>query len=260
MATYHMRANYLNGETMMVMNMAYHDAWKTGEDTELIFYWPQPPEFKFRQDDPETQWERINYIQQFYLLPELVKVTHIFNYTDPDDNFPHLAWWFKRNDVETDPRAVKDEWLFDPLYKMDEVKGKIVVWDWRTNKTPPQYECKRKVDCWEDIYSILHKHFDQVVRIHYTTPIKEAFFHITTAEQVASYCGNWHYISRNFGKPHYVFTKSHSTSFHTPQAIQYENNREVLTRLETDITKGRAVGRAQRYWNGVLRKYTDETV
>ena len=77
----------------------------------------------------------------------------------------------------------------------------------------------------------------------YRTPIEKAYNEIKTARYVVSYDGMWHYISKNFGKPHIIPSKEGVTTYNTPNAVKIhfgddfkkcfeeENMAETLTRM-----------------------------
>lgn len=246
---YEVHSEFLTGDMMMSLNKIHHHAWINDTTAHVIWKWPCGKYEKYRSKDIDLGWERVNFIHKHYYQSERVTIEHRFNQHIGSLFQDHIRRFGKKVDfIEC------DDWLFDPKWKKEPEEDKVVVWDWTTNAKPPK-RWKRQVDCWPDIYKTLRLSFNKVVRIDYQTPIKEAFDHINTAKLCVSYEGNWHYISRNFGKPHIVTCVSGNTSFHTPQAIQVGTNEHTLAILNN--IPDYVYSKADRYWNKTIKKFTE---
>ena len=76
-------------------------------------------------------------------------------------------------------------------------------------------------DDWEKFIRDLEKWEGwDVIELTYRTPIRDAYNQIRRARYVASYDGMWHYIARNFCKPHLIPSNEGVTTYNTPNAVK----------------------------------------
>ena len=68
----------------------------------------------------------------------------------------------------------------------------------------------------------------------YRTPIEKAYNEIKTARYVVSYDGMWHYISKNFGKPHIIPSKEGVTTYNTPNAVKIHQGEDFKKCFEEE--------------------------
>lgn len=220
------------GDFMMALNCVYVHAWRTGKRINLEMHWPHDEHHLHHFEEEETIIERMEYIHSFYHQKDIVRLTHKFNQREGSPYFysnTSMAQDKRRfsfgdgayNSKKGDPFPNND-WLFSrymiesKVYK-DYYNGrKVVVWRPFFNAEVPR-TWKRLLtnDGWDDIITKLRQAGLHVVELTYRTPVREAMFHILTAKFTLSYCGMWHYISKNALTPMIVVSEEGVSKMHT---------------------------------------------
>ena len=203
------------GDAMYGLNIAFMRAFINQKPTTINFHWYHSEDFLYNFEDPETIIERVNFIHSRYMWPEMVNIEHTFNSND-------INLYVKRyrNVIRYKDMNIARCWTFDPQYYLDTISNKIVIWRPSFNSDAPRwFKLPINDEEWLRIIEKLRNLDYQVVEIDYRTPIKEAFYHISSAEFCLSYEGMWHYIAKNFFIPHMVLSDDPITKWHTPYAI-----------------------------------------
>ena len=89
-------------------------------------------------------------------------------------------------------------------------------------------------DDWYDIIQLLRGEGWILNELTYRTPIEEAYNTIQNSKYVVSYDGMWHYISKNFGKPHIIPSKEGVTTYNTPQAMKIHFGKDFKNAFKVD--------------------------
>lgn len=215
------------GDFMYGLNIAYMRAFINQKPTKFQVHHFFPEHYYYHYEDPESVDEREKFVKQFYMFPDLVQIEYIF---DSQDTKLYKAKYF--NVRRTRHSHINRYWSFDPSIATSETKNKVVLWRPTFNlrqqlsgfKMPMlDHEWARLIDRMRDMgYDI--------VEIDYRTPIREVFYHIRTCQFCLSYEGMWHYIAKNFFKPHIVFSDSNITKWHTPAALNKSSEEFFIDR------------------------------
>lgn len=220
------------GDFMMALNCVHVHAWRTGKRINLEMHWPHDEHHLHHFEEEETIIERMEYIHSFYHHKERVRITHKFNQREgspffyPNDSMSKNKLRFRFEDgtyksKEGDPFPNND-WLFarymvnSKVYKDYFSSRKVVIWRPLFNaETPRTWKRLLTNDDWDDIITKLRREGCHVVEITYRTPVREAMFHILTSKFSLSYCGMWHYISKNAMTPMIVVSEEGVSKMHT---------------------------------------------
>lgn len=210
------------GDSMYGLNIAYMRSFVNQKPTTIDIHYFFPKDDIYHYEDPEPLIERVEYLRSRFLWKDIVKVNYIFNSEDTK-LYQHKYYNVKRHRFSELYRY----WSFDPTLNTTPKYGKIVLWR-PTNNLRQQlsgYKMPLLESQWQKLIDILGYFGYDVVEIDYRTPISEVVYHIRTCECCISYEGMWHYVSKNFFKPHIVFSSSNITKWHTPAAIRIDDEK-----------------------------------
>ena len=227
------------GDFMQALNCCYRYSYDTDKVINLEMHWEHDEDFLYHPDDPETIIDRMNFIHPKYFESERVEVTHAFNsdkyYYPPEQSELKRKKRFEWESGRYDPYgAPPNDWLFsEEEFVVPE--RKIVMWTPHYNREPPR-PWKRQLteDDWYDILQLLRWEGWILEELTYRTPIEKAYNEIKTARYVVSYDGMWHYISKNFGKPHIIPSKEGVTTYNTPNAVKIHQGADFKKCFEED--------------------------
>lgn len=210
------------GDSMYGLNIAYMRSFVNQKPTTIDIHYFFPKDDIYHYEDPEPLIERVEYLRSRFLWKDIVNVNYIFNSEDTR-LYQHKYYNVKRHRFSELYRY----WSFDPTLNTTPKYGKIVLWR-PTNNLRQQlsgYKMPLLESQWQKLIDILGYFGYDVVEIDYRTPISEVVYHIRTCECCISYEGMWHYVSKNFFKPHIVFSSSNITKWHTPAAIRIDDEK-----------------------------------
>jgi len=223
------------GDSMYGLNIAYMRAFVNQKPTKFQLHFFHNKDYVHHYEDPESVFERVEYIRDRYMWKDIVDVEYVF---ESDDYALYKEFYqgiTRRNRSE-----LYRYWALDPTIDTTPQYGKIVIWRPTFNASQQVGNSKMILLDWEwdRLLDRLRDFGYDVVEIDYRTPIREALYHIKTCECCLSYEGMWHYISKNLFKPHIVISESSISSWHTPAAIVTKNNFYIdrdLKKLEYTI-------------------------
>ena len=220
------------GDSMYGLNIAFMRAFVNQKPTNFEINFFNDKNYCHHFEDPETVYERFEYVRKRYMWPDMVKVKPVFNSKDT-----FLYKKFYRGVTRRSHSELYRFWSFEPTIGTDAIPYKIVLWRPTFNafqqlsgfKLPMlDHEWQRLIDRLKDFgYN--------VTELTYRTPISEALYHIRTSECCISYEGMWHYVAKNFFKPHIVFSSSNITKWHTPNAVWIKDDDFVIDNNLKDI-------------------------
>tara|TARA_A100001515_G_scaffold43271_2_gene34170 strand:- start:8208 stop:9038 length:831 start_codon:yes stop_codon:yes gene_type:complete len=205
------------GDSMYAFNSAYIRAFINQKPVNLELHYHFPKNYYYHFEDPESVDERAKFVLDRYMWKDIVNVTHVFNSQDfllYRKKYTGVKKPWERNS------SFYKYWAFDQSIDTTPIDNKIVLWR-------PTFNAEQQVKSfkfplleweWERLINLLKDFGYDVVEIDYRTPIREAYYHIRTCDCCISYEGMWHYISKNFFKPHIVITNSNLSVWHTPAA------------------------------------------
>ena len=203
------------GDAMYGLNIAFMRAFINQKPTTINIHWYHSEDYLYHYEDPETIIERVNFIHSKYMWPDMVNIEYTFNSTDSS-----LYKQRYRNVFRNYTNHFGRYWIFDPKYFLKPIPNKIIIWRPSFNADPPRwFKMPLNDEEWLRIIEKLKNLDYQIVELDYRTPIREAFYHISSAEFCLSYEGMWHYIAKNFFVPHMVLGDDKITEWHTPYAI-----------------------------------------
>lgn len=213
------------GDFMFALNVAHFRSFVLQNKINLVMEWFHDENFLFHYEDPETIIERFDYIHSFYYKDKSeVQVTHRFN--SQNTSIYAKRYWPLPGGISKVKNAPIPEntWIFKEKQPITfSQNNKIVIWSPMFNAQDPRaFKIPFPVDKWYELKMILEFQGYEVVFIDYRTPIREVFYHISTSLACISYEGMWHYVCKNFNKPHIVLTKDNITRLHTPKAYIYK--------------------------------------
>lgn len=234
------------GDFMWALNSCHTHASRTNTNIELEMHWEHGEDYYHHFEDPETIIERMEYIHNFYVDKDRVKVIHVFNstgrYSDwkfaddivvEKDGSKRMAakvgahdknrFWFESGTF-TDERGgqVPDNNYIFRESAFQEVKmNRITFWRSTSNaELPRTWKRLFKDNDWDDLIRELRQMGFDCHEINYRTPIREAMYLISTSRMCISYDGMWHYIAKNFARPSVIISSEGVTKYHTPNAIR----------------------------------------
>ena len=203
------------GDSMYGMNIAYMRAFVNQKPTALQIHYHFPEDYYYHYEDPESIDARVRYIHDRMMWKDIVHIEHVFN--SPD----YKLYDKKYLGVNRRTRSeLYRYWSFDPTIDTTAIDKKIVLWrpTFNLSQQLSGYKLPMLDSEWVRMIDLLRDFGYNVIEIDYRTPIREAFYHIRTCELCVSYEGMWHYVAKNFFKPHIVFSNSSITQWHTPAA------------------------------------------
>ena len=206
------------GDWMYGMNIAYMRAFVNQKPTHLKLHWYFDRKYQYHYEDPEPYMERFDYIHQHYRWKDMVQVEHIHESQMFDVYKQKYKGVTRRRYSE-----MYRYWMFDN--EVPTINKKIVIWRQTNNLVQQLHNHKQSLlgHEWDRLVYFLESMGYTVFEIDYRTPIREAFYHIRTAECCISYEGMWHYVAKNFFKPHIVLNGGSITKWHTPAAVNVTN-------------------------------------
>lgn len=234
------------GDFMWALNSCHAHARNKNINIELEMHWEHGEDYYHHFEDPETIIERMDYIHNFYVDKERVKVIHVFNstgrYTDwkyEDDvvleadgtkrvsarsgGKPKNRFWFESGTYDDlDGTPVPDnDFIFRKSAFLPTVSKRIVVWTPMMNAEAPRtWKRMFTYTDWRMLINELKSYGFEVHEITYRTPIREAMYLISTSRMCICYDGMWHYVSKNFARPTAVISPEGVTLYHTPNALR----------------------------------------
>ncbi len=209
------------GDSLYGFNIAYMRAFVNQKPTNLEFHYHFPKNYYYHYEDPESVDARAKYALDRYMWKDIVNVTHVYNSTD--FQLYNKKYYGVKRVKESDLYRF---WSFDPRIDTTSINNKIVLWR-------PTFNGEQQINGpgkfillgheWQRLIDRLKDFGFDVIEIDYRTPISEVFYHIRTCECIISYEGMWHYVAKNFFKPHIVISNAAITKWHTPHALRLKN-------------------------------------
>jgi len=182
------------GDIVSPICYAHNVSYNTGQRVVLNFRWDTGPDYKFKPSDPETLWERANFIHSICDKKETdVDIVHLFN-NPMEENHTNYDW----NIVGKD--RFHNYW--NPLAKhRNRPEGKHIV----INSTfGNQVSLKQYGKSWKDplagrwvtmVHMLKQKNIDVVV-VDYTTPIRDLVTALSSARAFIGYHGTAAWVAR----------------------------------------------------------------
>ena len=208
------------GDTMYGMNIAYMRAFINQKPTNFNLHFYHSKDYFYHYEDPDTVYERFEYVKQRYMWPEIVNLDIVI---DSKDYALYKTFY---TGIQRRSRSeLYRYWALDPTLDTTSISRKICFWR-PTNNLRQQIGNDKHILLdweWQRLADRLTDFGWDIVEIDYRTPISEALYHIRTCECCLSYEGMWHYIAKNLFKPHIVISTSGISSCHTPAAVITKN-------------------------------------
>jgi len=216
------------GDFMFTMCTVFYIANLLNTKLNIIFYWNHDQQYEHHFEDPESIFEKIDYVHSICYKNELVTYEHVFDF-DVDNLFRgemllNLSTPSKKQIGEkgklTMPKGL-NSWKFKPhIMNVPVIPKKITIWRFKFNAVAPP--------AWKSTYT--NKHWDQVVQsllnqgwsvteIDYRTPIRESLWHMQRSELLFGYDGMWHYFARMLYKRTVITGNNMIVTSHNPQAL-----------------------------------------
>ena len=222
------------GDFMQALNVCHRYSFDYNKSpVNLEMHWEHGPEFLYHPKDPETVIERMRKIHEMYHENNRVVVTHVFDskefYYAPEDSELKVKRRFEFDSERYDGTgSPPNDWCFHPHEHIAPQK-KIVIWTPHYNREQPR-RWKRWLtsDDWYGIIELLRWKGWILQELTYRTPIMEAYKHIQECRFIVSYDGMWHYMGRNFSKPHLIPSKEGVTTYNTPNAVKLKSRDEMV--------------------------------
>lgn len=234
------------GDSMYGLNIASMRAFVNQKPTKFQLHFYHDDFYHHHYEDPESVYDRFEYVRKRYLWPDMVQVEPVFNSKDTK-----LYKRFYQGITRRSQSELYRYWSFDQTLQVKSIPNKIVLWRPTFNAAQQLsgYKMPMLDSEWQRMIDRLQDFGYNIVEICYRTPVSEAMYHIRTAECCISYEGMWHYIAKNFFKPHIVFSSSNITRWHTPAALWINDENffieKDLKHIEYNIEQ--ATERAQAY-------------
>ena len=237
------------GDAMYGLNIAHMRAFVNQKPTTLVIHWYHSQDYLYHFEDPETIIERIEYLHSRYLWPSMVNLEHVFNSSDKQ-----LYVQRYRNVFRYNGEPLARYWSFDTKFFTTPKLNKIVIWRPSFNADHPRFFKLPLISYeWLSIINDLKNLDFEVVEIDYRTPVSEVFYHIRTAEFLLSYEGMWHYVGKNFFKPHMVLSDDPITKWHTPfSVIKNQKTFDIITNIHKIRTY---IHHGEILQQGVIRRF-----
>ena len=220
------------GDSMYAFNSAYMRAFVNQKPVKLELHHHFPKDHYFHYEDPESVDFRADYVLDRYIWKDIVNVEYVFS---SEDYALYQKKYLGVRKPWSNYSTPYKQWMFDPTLDTTSISKKIVLWRPTFNS---DQQLRLSKMClldheWARLIDRLKDFGYDVVEIGYRTPVSEAMYHIRTCECCLSYEGMWHYITKNFFKPHIVIGEASITKWHTPAAIQIkEKNFFIDTELK----------------------------
>jgi len=204
------------GDTMYGMNIAHMRAFVNQKPTTFELHFFHEKDYRYHYEDPETVYERFEYVRKRYMWPDIVNIKVVLDSKDYS-----LYKQFYQGITRRPRSELYRYWAFDPTIDTTSINRKICLWRPTTNLRQQVTNDKHILLDWEwqRLIDRLKDFGWNVIEIDYRTPIHEAMYHIRTCECCLSYEGMWHYITKNLFKPHIVISTSSISTWHTPAAV-----------------------------------------
>lgn len=215
------------GDSMYGLNIAYMRAFINQKPTDLQIHYHFPKDYYYHYEDPESVDARVQYVHDRMMWKDMVNVEHVFESTD-------LKLYTQKYQGVT--RHKESElyryWSFEQTLDTTPIPNKICLWRPSGNlkQQLSGYKLPMLDHEWQRLMDRLADFGYDVAEIDYRTPISEAFYHIRTCEACISYEGMWHYVAKNFFKPHIVFGETSITPWHTPAALYIKGSEFYIDR------------------------------
>ena len=220
------------GDVVSPICYAHNVAHKMQEPVELTFFWEHDAYTKIEKHDPETLWERSNYIARCCLKTDH-DVTLIHRFSTPVD-FNHIGYTWEV--VGSDP--FHNYWK--PKQKNHPSSNIVVVNSTNNNIISLKAYGKSWKDPaannWSDIIGTLSKSFDVVV-VDYTTPIATLVDLLEKAQGFVGYHGTAAWVARLVHTPSVLFADGGSlTGTAFPYArIHKQWDEDILARIQEEF-------------------------
>jgi len=209
------------GDFMFSMSTAFYVANLLDIKIHLIFHWDHDILYEYHFEDPESIFEKIEYVHSMCYKPHLVTYEHRFDH-DLDFGLQLFSNLHRRNWKEDDlivPKGL-NSWKFnDDLMGIPTVDNKVTVWRPKFNAEPAaSWKRSYSDEDWELAIESLKGQGWSVVDLCYRTPIRDVLYHMQTARFTMGYDGMWHYFARMLYKPTACVGDSKIVNVHDPQA------------------------------------------
>tara|TARA_R110001632_G_scaffold9832_4_gene37271 strand:- start:761 stop:1582 length:822 start_codon:yes stop_codon:yes gene_type:complete len=234
------------GDSMYGLNIAFMRAMINQKPTNFQIHFFHNKEYVHHYEDPESVYQRFEFVRKRYMWNDMVKVDPVFHSTDTKLYKNFYQGIQRRSNSE-----LYRYWSFDPTIEVDSIPNKIVLWRPTFNAAQQLngYKLPMLDHEWQRMIDRLKDFGYDIYELCYRTPVSEAMYHIRTCECCISYEGMWHYVAKNFFKPHIVFSSSSITRWHTPAAVWIKDKDFFITKdlkkIEYNIES--AVERAESY-------------
>jgi hypothetical protein len=245
------------GDFMFALNVAHTHAYYLQKKVKLTFNWYWNVREKYHFEDPELTIERLDYIHKYYKDKDSVEIEHVYDsenwkvyhgfYSQPTDKVMRAGYIARM--------GMSNWWEFDPKHILPNATNKVVFWRDTFNADVVR-KWKRLIDHygWDKMMDNFYNNGYDPVELTYRTPVREAMYHINTAQFIVCYDGLWHYMAKNFHKPLIVLSRSAITRLHTPEALtidekdysHYSRNFGVEKRRDIIFPK---INKVDRYHN-----------
>lgn len=263
------RGTYGVGDVMMALNACHQYAWDNQKKVHLEMHWNHDADHLHHPEDPETIWERMDWIHDKYHRQSDVEVEHVFDSplfpdTFPEGNFnpdKQKTRWIFNDDSFSGDNVIPCNWIF----KKEEFvpkENKIVFWTPIKNAEPPR-KWKRFLteDDWKRTFEIFNWRGWEQVHLTYRDSIEYAYEQIRRANFIICYDGMWHYIPRNFSKPMLIPSWERITLVNTPNAIKRPHREQWFEFIEDQDNWGENLKtmniQAESYLSHISKYYED---
>lgn len=245
------------GDFMWALNSCHAHAHRQNIKVELEMHWEHGEDYYHHFEDPETIIERMEYIHNFYVDKDRVKVIHVFNstgrYNDwkfeddcvlEEDGTKRMAakagaksknrFWFESGTFtdEIGGEIPDNNFIFRESALQDTVQNRIIIWRSSFNSEKPR--TWKRLFSHEDWDELIHEFKSKGFVVHelsYRTPIREAMYLISTSRLCICYDGMWHYVAKNFARPTAVISDEGITKYHTPNAVRCSHDHREPTNI-----------------------------
>ena len=234
------------GDSMYGLNIAHMRAFVNQKPTKFELHFFHPKDYYHHYEDPESVYDRYQYVRSRYMWPDMVHVDLNFNSVDTK-----LYKKFYQGITRRQNSEMYRYWAMDPTIDTTPISRKICLWrpTFNASQQLSGYKLPMLDHEWERLIARLEDFGWNIVEVDYRTPITEVLYHIRTCEVCLSYEGMYHYIAKNLFKPHIVFSNSSITRWHTPAAIWIQDGTWYIDRdlKKFEYTVEHAIERAEAW-------------
>lgn len=219
------------GDIISPICYAHNISYKLQEKVTLVFHWPHDKFKKQHHLDPETLWQRADYINNVCLKDQTnVAVEH--NFRSPlEVEHTNYEWRILKTDV------LHNYWI--PININKPITDTVVV-NTTTNNTQSLKAYGKPwkdplVNDWDTVVQTLSRKY-KVVTVNYRTPIHELIELLLTARGFFGYHGTAAWIAKFMHTPSVVF----GNTFLTHILLSYahiETKKEELDKVLSDPEK-----------------------